>query len=75
MVALEFVVDASPHKQGKYLPGSHIPIVNEESIRARKPAFILILPWNLREEVIEQLSYVRDWQAKFVVPVPALRVI
>lgn len=72
---IAFVVDASPHKQGKYLPGSHIPVVEEARIRAEKPAYILVLPWNIKEEIMEQLSYVRDWQAKFVIPVPALEVL
>ncbi len=70
---IEFIVDASPHKQGKYLPGSHVPIVDEGMIRKIKPKYILILPWNLKDEITKQLSYARDWNAKFVVPIPKLK--
>jgi SAM-dependent methyltransferase len=69
-----WVVDANPAKQGKYLPGSHIPIVSEERIRREQPAFILILPWNLKNEIMEQLSYARAWGAKFVWAIPNLEV-
>lgn len=69
---IEFVVDKSPHKQGKYLPASHIPIVKEEEIIKAKPDYVLILPWNIKDEVIEQLNYVKDWGCKFVVSVPNL---
>jgi hypothetical protein len=69
---IDFVVDANPEKQNKFLPGSHIPVVNEKQLRKEKPAYILILPWNLREEIVNQLSYVREWGAKFVIPIPEL---
>lgn len=69
---IEFVVDASPHKQGLFLPGSHIPVVAEERLRADKPDFIVILPWNIREEIVTQLSYVREWGCRFVTFVPSL---
>lgn len=72
---IEFVVDKSPHKQGKYLPASHIPIVSEERISELKPEYILILPWNIKDEVIEQLSYIKEWNGKFVVAVPELETI
>ncbi len=72
---LPYVVDASPHKQGQYLPGSHIPVVNEARLRSERPDFVLILPWNLREEITTQLSYVREWDGKFVTFVPKLEVI
>ena len=72
---LSFVVDASPHKQNKYLPGVHIPVVNEQSIKDNQPDYIVILPWNIKEEVIKQLSYVQEWGAKFVVAVPKLEII
>ena len=68
---IEFVVDASPHKQGKFLPGSHIPVVAEGEIRKVKPDFVLILPWNIQAEILQQLTYIRDWGGKFVVSVPA----
>jgi SAM-dependent methyltransferase len=72
---IEFVVDKSPHKQGKYLPASHIPVVSEEKISETKPEYVLILPWNIKEEVIEQLEYIKEWNGKFVVAVPKLEVI
>ncbi|HEC98965.1 MAG TPA: class I SAM-dependent methyltransferase [Proteobacteria bacterium] len=72
---IAFVADASPYKQGKYLPGSHIPVVSEEEIRKSKPDFILILPWNIKEEIIAQLDYIRTWGGKFVVPIPHIQII
>jgi hypothetical protein len=72
---LAFVADASPHKQGKYLPGSHVPVVAENAIKAHKPDYILILPWNIKEEIITQLDYARAWGAQFIVPVPSLQTI
>lgn len=71
---IRFVVDASPYKQGKFLPGSHIPIVKEEMIREEKPEFILILPWNIKEEIINQLSYIREWGGQFVISIPELQI-
>lgn len=72
---IEFVVDASPHKQNKYLPGSHIPIVHEREIEKLKPDFIIILPWNIKEEIMNQLNYVKKWDCKFVIPIPEVRII
>ena len=69
------VVDASPHKQSKYLPGSHIAVVGEEAIRRCKPDFVLILPWNIKEEIMGQLDYIRAWGGRFVVPNPHVRVL
>jgi len=71
---IEFVVDKSPHKQEKYLPASHIPIVDENEIEKCKPDYILILPWNIKDEVISQLKYVKGWGCKFVVSVPKLEI-
>lgn len=71
---IEFVVDKSPYKQGKFMPASHIPIVSEENISELKPDYILILPWNIKDEVIEQLSYIKEWNGKFVVAVPQLEI-
>jgi 2-polyprenyl-3-methyl-5-hydroxy-6-metoxy-1,4-benzoquinol methylase len=71
---IHFVVDASPHKQSKFLPGIHIPVVNEEEIRKYKPDYVVILPWNLKDEISDQLNYVRSWDAKFVVAVPKIEV-
>ncbi len=71
---LPYVVDKNPAKQGKFLPGSRIPIVNETHLQADKPNCIVILPWNLCEEVMKQLDYVREWGGKFVTAVPELRI-
>ena len=72
---LSFVADLSPHKQGRFLPGSHIPVVAPDVIDARRPDFIVIFPWNLQQEVIEQLAHVREWGARFVVAIPELRIL
>lgn len=71
---LPWVVDRNPAKQGKFLPGSRIPIVDEASIRENRPDYIVILPWNLREEVMTQLEYIREWGGRFVTAVPRLEV-
>jgi 2-polyprenyl-3-methyl-5-hydroxy-6-metoxy-1,4-benzoquinol methylase len=71
---IEFVVDASPYKQGKYLPGSRIPVVGKEQIEIFKPDYILIFPWNLKTEISQQLEYCKVWGAQFVVFVPELKV-
>ena len=70
-----FVVDRNPAKQGRFLPGSRIPVVDEGRLSRVRPDYVLILPWNLREELEESLSYVRDWGATFVTAVPELRVV
>jgi 2-polyprenyl-3-methyl-5-hydroxy-6-metoxy-1,4-benzoquinol methylase len=72
---LLFVADANPHKQGKWLPASHVPVVNEQYLKAVRPDFVVILPWNLRQEITAQLGYIRDWGGKFVIPIPKLEVI
>ncbi len=69
---LAFVTDASPHKQGRYLPGARIPVVDEQHLREAKPDFVVVLPWNLREEITEQLAYIREWGGQFVFAVPEL---
>jgi hypothetical protein len=69
---ISFVVDKSPAKQGKYLPGSRIPIVDEARIRVFRPDHVVILPWNLKEEIAAQLAYIKDWGGKFVTVVPKL---
>jgi trans-aconitate methyltransferase len=71
---LPYVVDASPHKQGHWLPGSRIPVVSESRLREDKPDFVLILPWNLREEIMTQLDYIREWGGRFVTFIPDLQV-
>lgn len=72
---LDYTVDRNPYKQGKYLPGTHIPIFAPERIAETKPDYVLILPWNLKEEVMAQLVYIRDWGARFVVPIPEVSVL
>lgn len=69
---LGYVVDASPHKQGRYLPGSRIPVVTEARIRESRPDFVVMLPWNLREEITTQLTYIREWGGQFVTTIPQL---
>jgi len=71
---LPYVVDASPHKQGKYLPGVRIPVVTEARLREHRPDFVIILPWNLKQEIIEQLAYIRDWGGQFVTVVPLVEI-
>jgi hypothetical protein len=71
---LPYVVDRSPAKQGKFMPGSRIPIVDETHLKVHQPDRILILPWNLRQEVMPQLAYVRQWGGQFVTALPALAV-
>jgi SAM-dependent methyltransferase len=67
---LAFTVDRNPYKQGKFLPGTHIPIRAPELLEQAKPDYILILPWNLRDEIVEQLAFARAWGARFIVPIP-----
>lgn len=71
---IDFVVDASPHKQNLFLPASHIPIVDESYIEREKPDFVVILPWNLKEEICGQVDYIRRWNGKFVTAIPELQV-
>jgi SAM-dependent methyltransferase len=72
---LEYTVDRNPYKQGQFLPGTHIPIKHPEVLEQDRPDYILILPWNLKEEIVEQLAYARDWGARFVVPIPEVQVL
>lgn len=72
---ISYVVDANPHKQNKWLPASHIPVVNEDHLKNDRPDYVIILPWNLENEITTQLAYIRDWGGKFAVPVPALRIV
>lgn len=71
---LAYVVDASPHKQGRFLPGSRIPVVAEADIHRYKPDFVVVLPWNLRDEISEQLAYIREWGGRLVCAVPTLQI-
>ena len=72
---ISYTVDRSPYKQGKYLPGSRIPIEAPEKIRITKPDFVFILPWNIKDEVMEQMGFIRDWGGKFVIPIPKFEVV
>jgi 2-polyprenyl-3-methyl-5-hydroxy-6-metoxy-1,4-benzoquinol methylase len=71
---IKFVVDASPSKQGKFLPGSHIPVYDQQKLIEYQPDYVVIFPWNLKEEIINQLSYIYGWGGKFVVFVPKLEI-
>lgn len=72
---VSYVADLNPAKQGKFLPGSHVPVVDEAHLRAQQPEYVLILPWNLTDEIVEQLSYVREWGGRFVVAIPELTIL
>ncbi len=72
---LDYTVDVSPHKQGHYLPGTHIPIYHPDKLRETRPDYVLILPWNIREEILTQMAGVRDWGGRFVIPIPRLEII
>jgi hypothetical protein len=71
---LDYTVDRNPYKHGKFLPGTHIPIFAPDRIAATRPDYVLILPWNLKEEIMAQLAYIRDWGGRFVVPIPETRI-
>jgi SAM-dependent methyltransferase len=72
---LDFTVDRSPYKQGKFLPGTHIPIHHPDKIREVRPDYVLILPWNFKDEIVRQMDYIREWGGQFVVPIPEARVL
>jgi len=71
---VEYTVDRNPYKQGRFLPGTHIPIHSPEKIGQTRPDYVLILPWNLKDEIMDQLAYIRDWGGQFVVPIPDVKV-
>jgi 2-polyprenyl-3-methyl-5-hydroxy-6-metoxy-1,4-benzoquinol methylase len=71
---IDYTMDRSPHKQGQYLPGSHIPILSPDAARRTKPDYLLILAWNLKDEIMEQMRFIRDWDGRFVVPLPDVTV-
>jgi SAM-dependent methyltransferase len=70
-----YVVDRSPHKQGRFLPGSHLPILEPDHVRDDQPDYLLVLPWNLRDEITAQMADVQEWGCRFVVPVPRLELV
>jgi hypothetical protein len=71
---IEFTVDRSPYKQGRFLPGSRIPIHHPDQISAAKPDYVVILPWNLKDEIMQQLQFIREWGGHFVVPIPKVAI-
>ena len=71
---MEYTVDRSPHKQGYYLPGTHIPIHHPDKIKETRPDYVIILPWNLKDEIMRQMAYIRDWKGKFVTLIPEVRI-
>ena len=68
-------MDRNPYKQGKFLPGTHIPIYHPDKIQETRPDYVFILPWNFKDEVMQQMAYVREWGAQFVVPIPNVMVL
>jgi 2-polyprenyl-3-methyl-5-hydroxy-6-metoxy-1,4-benzoquinol methylase len=72
---IDYTVDRNPHKQGLYLPGTHIPIYHPDKIHQTRPDYLLILPWNIKNEVVEQMSHIREWGGQFVVPIPKIEII
>lgn len=70
-----YTVDRNPHKQSRYLPGSHIPIFSPEKVKETRPDYLFILPWNLKDEIMEQMNHIREWDGKFVIPIPRVQVI
>ncbi len=73
--AIDYVVDRSPHKQGRFLPGTHIPIFHPDRIRETRPNYVMIMPWNLKIEIMEQMSYIKEWGGRFVVAIPELTIV
>jgi SAM-dependent methyltransferase len=71
---LEYTVDRNPYKQGKFLPGTHIPILHPDAIKTTKPDYVLILPWNIKEEIMGQMSYVDNWGGRFIIPIPEVKI-
>jgi hypothetical protein len=71
---LDYTVDRCPYKQGKFTPGTRIPIYHPDKIRETKPDYLLILPWNLKNEIMEQMSSIREWGGQFVTPIPEVKI-
>lgn len=72
---IDYVVDQNPHKQKSFLPGTHIPIKSPDEIQKTKPDYVVIIPWNLKEEIMEQMKYIRDWGGKFMIPIPEVSIV
>jgi len=71
---LDYTVDRNPYKHGKFTPGTHIPILPPDKIRETRPHYVFILPWNFKDEIMNQMSYIRDWGGQFIVPIPTVRI-
>lgn len=71
---LDYTVDRNPYKQGKFLPGTHIPIYHPDKIKETRPDYVMILPWNFKDEIMQQVAYIREWGGQFVVPIPEVQV-
>ena len=72
---IDYTVDRNIYKQGRYLPGSHIPIEAPDKIKETKPDYVFILPWNLKDEIMGQMSFIREWGGKFIIPIPMVEVL
>jgi hypothetical protein len=72
--SIPYTVDRNPYKQGRFLPGSHIPVNKPDKIRDKRPDYVLILPWNIKDEVMEQMSFIREWGGRFVTFIPKIEV-
>jgi FlaA1/EpsC-like NDP-sugar epimerase len=72
---VEYVVDNNPYKQGLYLPGTHLEIKNPKEIKNTKPDYVVILPWNIKEEIMKDILFIRDWGGKFIIPIPEVETI
>jgi SAM-dependent methyltransferase len=71
---IRYTVDRNPHKQGRFLPGTHIPIYHPDRIRETRPDYVLVLPWNLKDEIVQQLHFIREWGGQFVIPIPKVTI-
>jgi C-methyltransferase C-terminal domain/Putative zinc binding domain/Methyltransferase domain len=71
---LDYTVDRNPYKHGKFLPGTHIPIFDTDHIKETKPNYVLVLPWNIKDEIFKQLDYIKEWDGRFIVPIPEVKV-
>ena len=72
---VDYTVDRSPHKQGNFLPGTHIPVYAPDKIAETRPDYVLILPWNLKKEISQQMAHIQEWGGKFVIPIPEVQVL
>jgi hypothetical protein len=72
---IDYGCDRNPYKQGRFAPGTHIPIVSPDRIRETKPDYVLLLPWNLKSELMDQLSYISEWGGRFIIPIPEAQIV